>query len=191
MSLRCFIAIELDSFIRDNLLALGKQLQTELWGYDKGIKWVKAENLHLTVKFLGDIDDNKIISVCQACDEAVKDLSIFDIEVDNAGYFPPKASARVIWAGITQGADKLTELFSSIEDKLEGLGFDRENKPFSPHITLARIKNSENGRKAASIIDNLQTHPFGIQPVDAITLFSSNMSANGPVYDVVHRAELK
>ena len=191
MSLRCFVAVELDSFIRDNLGALRKQLQTELWGYEKGIKWVKAENLHLTVKFLGDVDDNMIVDVCKACDEAASKHSAFDIEVDNVGYFPPKASARVIWAGVSQGAQELAKLFGSVEDNLEVLGFDKENKPLSPHITLSRIKNSENGRKASSIIDQLETHPFGIQGVEALTLFSSNLTSSGPVYDVVHRAELK
>ncbi len=188
MSMRCFIAVELDSFIRDNLSALRKQLQTELWGYEKGIKWVKSENLHVTVKFLGDVDDNKIMDVCKGCDEAASEHSTFDIEVGNAGYFPPRASARVIWAGLTQGAEQLRNLFASVEDNMEMLGFDKENKPFSPHITLARIKNSENGRKAASIIDDLVTHPFGVQGVEALTIFSSNLTSDGPVYNVVHRA---
>ena len=188
--MRCFIAVELDSFIRDNLGALRKQLQTELWGYDKGIKWVKSENLHVTVKFLGDVDDNKIMDICNACDDAASEHSAFDIEVGSAGYFPLKASARVIWAGVTQGAKELTGLFASVENNIEPLNFPRDNKQFSPHITLARIKNSENGRKAASIIDQLETHPFGIQAVEALTIFTSDLTSNGPVYEVVHRAKL-
>ena len=191
MALRCFVAIELDTMIHENLSALRKQLQSELWGNDKGIKWVKPDNIHLTLKFLGDVDDNRIIDLCQACDAAAAEHSPFDFEVCTAGTFPPAGAARVIWAGINSGLQNLSSLFNSVEEHCEQAGFDKEGRKFSPHITLARIKLAETGKYVSNMVNSLETLPFGCQGVEAITIFSSTLEPDGPTYDIIHRSQLK
>ncbi len=191
MSMRCFIAIELEDFIVNNLSALRKQLQTELWGHDKGLKWVKSDNMHLTIKFLGDIDDSKINEVCKSCDKAAQAHEQFDIELGEVGTFPPHGAARVIWAGLTSGQDQLKGLYNSVEEELDKLEIPKEGRKFNPHATLARIKLAETGKYACNIVENLHVLPFGCQGVESLTIFNSTLEPDGPSYEVIHRSSLR
>lgn len=189
--MRCFIAIELDEVICQHLGALRKQLQTKLWGFEKGLKWVKPDNYHLTMKFLGDVDDSMIMDVCRACDRAAQSHQSFDIELGSVGTFPNAGAARVIWAGLTAGIEPVRSLYNSLEEQMHELRFNAEEKKFNPHTTLARIKLAETGRKVSEIVANLQTLPFGIQTVEHLTIFQSVLENEGAAYNVIHKAALK
>lgn len=189
--MRCFIAVELTDYIVNNICSLQKQLKNELWGRDKGVKWVKPENIHITIKFLGDIEDSKINAVCKSCDQAVAEFNPFDIEIGNVGTFPANGgAARVVWAGISGDMKPLNDLFNSVENKLDKLDIPKEGRRFNPHATIARIKLAETGRNVTEIVSNLEMLPFGLQTVDALTIFSSTLDNEGPGYHVIHRSML-
>lgn len=189
--MRCFIAIELDESICQNLGALRKELQCKLWGHDKGLKWVRSENYHLTMKFLGDVEDRMIMDVCRACDRAAAEHERFDFELGTTGTFPASGAARVIWAGVSDGLEKLQALHRSLEKQMENLRFNAEERKFSPHTTLARIKLAETGRTAAEVVNGLTTLPFGTQGVEYLTIFQSSLEDEGSNYSVIHRSHLK
>ena len=145
MSIRCFIAIELDEAVRKELDRLQNRLQRRLNSLDTSIKWVRPENIHLTLKFLGDVQDDVIADICSAVSMAVAGVVPFDFELANCGCFPPGGSARVLWTGITDGSKELQSLQTAVENHLEMLDFPPEGRKFTPHLTLARIKNAKTG----------------------------------------------
>ncbi|MBI4949904.1 MAG: RNA 2',3'-cyclic phosphodiesterase [Deltaproteobacteria bacterium] len=111
----------------------------------RGISWVKPASIHLTLKFLGEIDPAKADAIATALEYASKGIGPFEVKVSGLGAFPNMMNPRVLWAGIG-GNDALKRLSANIEDGLEPLGFEREGRPFTPHLTLCRVKSSNDGR---------------------------------------------
>lgn len=144
------------------------------------ITWVTPERVHLTVRFIGQVDDSQASAIEAALTPAIA-VPPFDLHVTGLGTFPPRGAPRVLWAGIDGQIDALRAAEREVSDRLARLGIAREDRPYSPHLTLARVKEAA-GLRAASLVEGVADRDFGSTRVDAITLFESRLSSKGPTY---------
>lgn len=187
MAMRCFIAVDIEEKLKTQL----EEIQKKIMVCEADIKYVERENIHLTLKFLGNIDEEKIEPINKALLRVADEYSPFEIEVGGVGVFPNPSYLRVIWVGISKGQDKLCEIHKRIEENLYPLGFKRENRGFSGHITLGRVKSPRNKAKLVEVLSQLRDVQIGTQTVDSIELKRSQLSPTGPVYTTLRSVELK
>ena len=185
-SLRTFIAVEISSEVRTR----ARQLVGKLQETGAKVTWVKPEAMHLTLKFLGDVDLLDVPSVCEAVTTAVADLPPFEIEVHGAGAFPSASRPRTIWLGVSRGNEELVEVHDAIDRALSRLGYRQENRRFRPHLTLGRVRGdrdlSELGRLVTQHADSIG----GVASVDEVVVFSSELEAEGPIHEPLAVAPL-
>jgi 2'-5' RNA ligase len=180
--IRSFIAVELPGEFRLALARLQERLKS---GSRAPVKWVDPDIIHLTLKFLGNIDSALTGRITEAIREAARGLHPFRLEMSGLGVFPSPARVRVVWGGLTGEVEKLVQLQHRIDTALVPLGFQPESRPFTPHLTLARVRDhaapdqrQELGRLITA------THfevPGGIK-VDAVHLMRSQLTPQGPIY---------
>lgn len=153
------------------------------------ILWVTPERMHVTIRFIGYVDDERASAVVRALRDPVG-VPSFDLAVAGTGAFPPKDTPRVIWAGIEEeGRASLAAVEREVSDRLTPLGIAEEDRAYRPHLTLGRVKES-GGLRTAALLDGLAEHQFGLARVDAITLFESRLSPKGPTYVPVSRTPI-
>jgi 2'-5' RNA ligase len=147
------------------------------------LKMVKPQNIHLTVRFLGDISP----SMVDAIHEEMKQLSLtpFTVELTGLGAFPKLNYPRVVWAGIRKGADELKDVFGQLEPRLRGLGFKPDHKGFSPHLTIARVRNGRNKAQLIKLIRELENREFGVVKAECLRLKKSDLTPKGPIYSTL------
>ncbi|MEN6451611.1 MAG: RNA 2',3'-cyclic phosphodiesterase [Thermoguttaceae bacterium] len=186
-TLRTFVAVEITPAIR----ARTGELIAALAGTPADVKWVEPHNLHLTVKFLGEVHDRDILDVCRAVKRGTAGLEPFPLELRGAGAFPAAARPRTVWLGAGEGADQMVVLHDRIEANLAELGYREEHRRFQTHLTLGRVRGA-----GASIVDlgrliqQQADFAAGQMTVDKVTIFSSTLTREGPIYDVVGTATL-
>ena len=152
------------------------------------LTWVTPDRMHLTVRFIGAADDEKLAALRRVL-EAPFETTGFTLSVHGTGTFPPKGPPRVVWAGLQDGRDRLRALEREMTARLSTIGIPPEDRPYNPHLTLARVREPA-GLRAAVLLDGLQAHAFGESPIDAITLFESRLSPKGPTYVALSRTAL-
>ena len=184
--MRCFIAVDIDENIKARLAEVAGRIADQCSIKRRDVKWVKPEIIHLTLKFLGDIPNERSVDVCNAVESACENHNIFEIEIAGIGYFGGR-SARVIWAGIDGGSEQLGLLAGDIDIQLAEEGFSPEKRKFSGHLTLARVKNFTAGIKLAGICDKAEFQDFnaGSSCVDSVKVYQSELTQTGPVYTVL------
>lgn len=184
---RAFVAIDIDESIRQKLVAAQKQLATV--GAD--IKLVESENVHVTMKFLGDVPDNKIAAITDAVRTAVIGTQSFDIQIQGIGAFPNMRYIRVIWAGVADGRDVVIALERNIDRELQKLGFPPE-RGFVPHLTLARVRSPRGKEQLATTVEGMakDNTEFGGMRAKAVELKQSQLTSKGPIYSTIARIEL-
>lgn len=184
--MRTFIAVDLDSKIKDSLLDLISRLSRK--GAD--VRWVKKQGMHITLKFLGEIPETKIPNIRNSIQRACDAQRSFSLSFQGTGSFPPQHKfPRVLWAGIEQ-SHSLSELHETIEDELEKLDFPRERRRFQPHLTLGRVKSNKN---ISAVLEELNDHResnFGSMHVQRVTFFKSTLKPSGAEYDVLSDFQL-
>ncbi len=185
--MRSFIAIEIDPEILEKLDRFGKEIGAEIRGRKGSVKWVCPERMHLTLKFLGEVDESLIPEIAGAMDTAAGQTGGFSMEIEGAGTFG--RPARVIWAGIREN-QALRGLYERLENELVTLGFEAEERDYSPHLTLGRVKEPKAGRQIFKIVENMQSREFGKFDVERICLFKSELTNEGPVYTLLHSSNL-
>jgi RNA 2',3'-cyclic 3'-phosphodiesterase len=185
-SLRTFIAVELNSSLREALARIQKELKSS--GADA--KWVKPENIHLTLKFLGAIPLDKIETINRVLQDIADQFPAFAISLSQLGAFPKIEFPRVIWIDLKEGKETLERLAKEIEAKLSSLGFPPEDRAFQTHITLARIKSAQNRLNLVKQLKETDV-PALNQKIDKITFFKSTLTPKGPVYEVLKEIILK
>ncbi|MBN1846768.1 MAG: RNA 2',3'-cyclic phosphodiesterase [Sedimentisphaerales bacterium] len=190
MSIRCFIAIELDEAIQREFSRLQEKWGRSLRDCQSEIKWVRPANIHLTLRFLGDVDDRHLVDVCQAATEAAAAVGPFSIAFGGAGTFPPHGAARVAWIGLTEGLDELGSLYKNLEEQLGLLDYPPEHRGFSPHLTLARIRQAAAGQRVRQVVGAADISDLGGQTVTQVTVFQSDLTPAGPIYSALHHAPL-
>lgn len=188
--IRAFIAIELPDELKLALV----QLQTELKSARQSfVKWVALEGIHLTLKFLGNIAVDNVNEIIEAINRASKGISPFQVETTDLGVFPNLRNPRVFWLGIGGNLDSLINLQKRIDDVMKPLGFVPEKRAFTPHLTLARIRESaslQNRREFSDLIDRAH---FDIKckiGINSISLMRSQLLPGGAVYTCLGEVKL-
>ena len=188
---RCFIAIELPEEIKAGLFQLQAQLKS---GNQPWVKWVDPYSTHLTLKFLGSVAVDRIGEITGAMEGAVQEASPFPLEVKGLGVFPNLRRVQVAWVGVSGEVDKLARLQQRIESNLARLGFAPELRPFTPHLTLARLRDraspDERQRFGQLIADTKFEAAYSFQ-VDAINLMRSQLTREGAIYSQISSVQLK
>ncbi|MBF0619696.1 MAG: RNA 2',3'-cyclic phosphodiesterase [Candidatus Omnitrophica bacterium] len=180
--IRTFIAIKLNNDIRHALINIQKDLQTA----DANVKWVEPQNIHLTLKFLSDTDPSLLNAIKATLDKITRTTPAFDITLSNLGAFPDLTRPEIIWAEITNGALPLMHIFNKLEQELDFLGFKKEGRAFSAHVTLGRVKGLRNVECLARNITETKI-PAGLsQKIGSLTLFESKITHQGPTYTELH-----
>jgi RNA 2',3'-cyclic 3'-phosphodiesterase len=176
-SIRTFIAIKIPS------LEPLRRVLKELAGMGRALKTVDPDNLHVTLKFLGQTDMNLVPEVRALMEQAARSSASCELTITGLGVFPHAQRPNVVWAGL-QGSDTLASLAADLEAGLEPQGFPRENRPFVPHLTLARVK----ARPPESLRDLLSRHaksPFGTVAIDHLEFIRSEPGPDGSQYTIL------
>jgi 2'-5' RNA ligase len=187
---RCFIAIELPDGVKRGLRELQAQLKA---GSQAPVKWVDPNNIHLTLKFLGNVAAGRIDEIGQAMTESVRGTSPFSLEVKELGVFPNSRRVQIVWVGVSGELEKLSRLQQRIESGLEKLGFAPENRRFTPHLTLARLRDRatpQEREKLGQLIAETEFEAAQSFTVNSVKLIKSQLTREGPIYSQLSSAAL-
>ncbi|HJQ25005.1 MAG TPA: RNA 2',3'-cyclic phosphodiesterase [Blastocatellia bacterium] len=176
-SIRTFVCIEVPAAIKARLEALQRTLRQS----DVPISWVKPANIHLTLKFLGDVAASRIEDVRHAVERACQSIPPFEISVEGSGGFPSAKRPRVLWVGLAPLPEALRRLHSNVEAELEREGFAREGRRFAPHLTIARVRDPF---KAQATVEALQAAGFAAETFRAteVVVMRSELHPSGSIY---------
>lgn len=184
--MRAFIAIEISEDIRE---ALG-QVQSRLKYAGADVKWVEPNNIHLTLKFLGEITDEKAEKVKSILDAIGSQIRPFEISLKDVGAFPKIEYPRVIWAGLDKGAGEAKALAARIDEELAKIGFQPETRPFASHFTIGRVRSAKNKDALKEKMTGLELPTGNSQAIKSVALFQSTLTPRGSIYTKLHEAKL-
>jgi len=187
--MRVFIAIDIDEEIRKGIANLQAEMQGKVDIKKSDVKWVNPKNIHLTLKFLGEIKDKDTVEVCNIAKEAASRYKGFELNIETVGFFGGK-SVRVLWVGTGNGSENLLELQKDLEQQLDSAGWPAEKRQFSGHLTLCRIRNSKAGVKLAQVTEGYRDFKLGSISVESVTVYQSQLTPSGPVYTVLGNYKL-
>lgn len=185
--MRLFIAIEIPDQIKKAMAEVQGRLKNT--GVDAG--WTRPEGIHLTLKFMGEVQESKVPEIMAALTKAVQDVKSFRLDVAGTGAFPNPKNARVVWIGVSGEIDVLTKLQAAVEEAITRLGFKQEDRAFTPHLTLGRIKfirSRDTWLKALEEIKGIKLSAFDVH---AVSLMKSELKLSGAIYTEIGRVELK
>ena len=178
MTNRLFIALEVPENIRDEII----KLRDSLYGDSSNTRWEKIDKLHITLKFLGDVDEKQNAYICDAVEKSVKGFLKFNLTFDRFGLFERNKIPAVFWIGLKNNP-VILQLYENIEENLSRLGFPKEKRKFKAHLTLLRIKGGED------IISLKKMAETGINTIEfkaeKISLFKSQLNRSGSVYTTI------
>jgi 2'-5' RNA ligase len=184
---RTFIAIDPGNTIRERLIGL----QQALGRAGTEVKWVEPDNLHVTLLFLGEVDMVAVPSVCEAVAEGCRQQSAFAMTIEKAGCFPNPRRPRILWAGVGQGVQEVCSLHDRLEEPLLALGcYRREERQYSPHITLGRVRSAGPTEKLAAALAKQAAWKGGETMVREVLVMGSELTPQGPIYTVLSRTRL-
>ncbi len=185
-SLRLFIAVPLPPPLKEEI---GKVLDRLRRGAG-GVRWVRPDNVHITLKFLGNVSEGRVEEVAQAMRRAAEGHAPFEIEIRGAGGFPTDRSPRVLWIGIGDERGRLFELHRDLQKELSPLGFPTEDREFRPHLTLGRVKADKDKRRVSLLLEEIKGREFGRMEVKELVLYESRLKPSGAEYHDLERAAL-
>jgi 2'-5' RNA ligase len=184
---RTFIAVDISEAIRTNTIAL----QESLAKTGAAVKWVEPESMHITLLFLGEVDDRELPAICRAVKDIAGREAPFSLRVAGVGAFPNARHPKILWAGITDGAEALRRLYDDLETKMLDLGcYRKEERGYTPHLTLGRAKADRDGFTLAPELAKRNGWDGGSTMIEEVLVFSSVLERDGPVYTVLGRGEL-
>ena len=178
--IRSFIAFDIDS---ESVLKRMTEVQTILTKTGADLKLVEPKNIHMTLRFLGNITPSTVENIFEEMKKV--QFTPFDVRLHSVGAFPNPRYPRVVWAGITQGADQLRSIFEQLEPKLLGLGFAPDPKGFSPHLTIARVRSGRNRVELAKCLSENENCEFGVIDAKCLKLKRSDLTPRGPIYSTL------
>jgi 2'-5' RNA ligase len=176
--IRSFLAIELPKSILEKI----DEVQGDLRSTHADVRWVNPEKIHLTLKFFGNVEESRIDSIFKSIEEPIQNTLPFSLKARGIGAFPSLRNPRVIWMGLVEGREILTALQKQIETRLEKIGFEPEDRPFHPHLTLGRMKSSRGKEELAEKMEKHKEGEFGDFKVERVVLFRSDLRPSGPIY---------
>jgi 2'-5' RNA ligase len=183
-TIRTFIAVELPQEIHDKL----KQLQDDLKASMPDVRWTKYGNVHLTLKFLGDVQISRIDAISETLRGIARQFSPFTISLTGIGAFPNSRRPRVVWVGLEKGGDKLIKIAESIEASMRKLGFPREKRKFSPHLTVGRVRRLTNPSAMTQALERSVVGKIGEFVVQRVSLIRSQLDPAGSIYTILTEA---
>ena len=181
--LRLFSAEEISEEVRSEAAGIVARLGEK----NADVKWAAKENMHITLKFLGRTMPEEAEKLKKALAEVAGVTRAFRVRLSKLGAFPPGGSARVIWLGVEEGERELKALSEEVEDKLSFLGFSKEERPFSAHLTLGRVRSGKNLGPLVRLMKETTFRSKELFLAEALTLYKSELSPLGPRYEVIRR----
>lgn len=178
MAIRVFIAIEIDSEIKDKISEYLSKLKRT--GAD--VKWVSPENIHLTVKFIGHIENEALIDLNKVINDAVSGIEPFSISIGNIGAFPNLNKPRVVFACVQEQGNSLFNIYERLDKGVESLGIKKESKKYVGHITLGRVKSQRNISRLINTLNSGAEYHFGCEKITSLSLIQSRLTPTGPLY---------
>jgi 2'-5' RNA ligase len=177
---RSFISIDLED---QQILSRVASIISSLQALGGDLKPVEVENIHLTLKFLGNVSTPRLADV----KSSIKQLTFpsFSAEIKGTGAFPNLKHMNVVWVGVDEGWSQVEQIYEQVEKLLSSLGFRRENRPFSPHITIARVRSGRKRDEIGNFLQHLSEESFGAITVDKVRLKQSVLSSSGPKYSTL------
>ncbi|MDH3442938.1 MAG: RNA 2',3'-cyclic phosphodiesterase [Deltaproteobacteria bacterium] len=183
--IRAFIAVEIDPAVIQRMIEVTDELKDRI----PGIRWNAQSNCHLTLKFLGDIDEGQVEPIARALEGALSPFPRFTINAKGLGVFPDAKKPRVLWIGVE--GKPLASMAEKIESALVPLGFEREKKSFTPHLTIGRWRQFKRlEMNLADTLEKYQNRNFGVSAVDKAILFQSILNPGGAVYRTLKAVRL-
>lgn len=186
MNVRIFVAVEITGEIRKKLA----EFQDELKKVDADVGWVAPENLHITLKFIGHIDEEKIETVTGIIKDALTHIKPFDLRYAGVGTFPTEKNPRVIFADVIDTGGVLAKIHERLDNQLMAVGVEHEDRKFEAHLTVGRIKTRRNVRRLIEHLNSYNGFDFGSEHVAQVVLMKSDLSPEGPIYTKLHSVDL-
>jgi 2'-5' RNA ligase len=185
--LRTFIALDLGDAVRARLIALQEKLATAA----PEVKWVGPDNLHVTLLFLGEIDQREVIDICRTVQTVASGMPAFALSVEGTGAFPNLRRPRTIWVGAGQGQQEVCMLHDALERPLLELGcYRREERKYTPHVTLGRVKTEHVAPTLEPALRKHELWKAGEATIHEVHVMASELTPRGPIYTVLSRARL-
>jgi 2'-5' RNA ligase len=184
--IRSFLAIELPEPIQRKI----GEVQGGLKSSRADVRWTNPEKIHVTLKFFGNIEESKIDPIFKSIEEPIRNTLPFSLKVRGVGAFPHLKNPRVIWIGLVDEKETLTSLQKQIETYLEKIGFQPEDRPFRPHLTLGRMKSSRGKEELVGRMEKHKEEEFGGFKVERVVLFKSDLRPSGPIYTPLREMKL-
>jgi len=188
---RSFIAIELPDGVKRGLRELQAQLKESS---QAPIKWVDPANIHLTLKFLGNVAADRLNEITAAMTQAVQGTPSFSLKLQDLGVFPNPRRVQIVWVGVGGEVEKLARLQQRVESGLEKLGFPPEGRRFTPHLTLARLRDRATPEERQRLGQLIAETEFDAAPsfiADSVKLMKSQLTREGPIYSQISSVALK
>ena len=185
--MRTFFCLELPENVKNEAGSVGRSIDSPAY-----VKWVSGENIHITLKFLGDVDGGRIEEIRERAEGTARRAEPFELEIDRLGGFPHLGFPKVIWLGSNSPPESIFKLHRDLEESLFGLGFEKEDRDYVPHVTLGRTKDDDD-RKIEQLGQKLEEMNFDQSwtvPIEELTLMQSELRSDGPVYTPLFRVEL-
>ncbi len=188
MNKRIFVAIDISDEARIKVADYIENLRGEFSNLRVG--WEKAEKLHLTLKFLGDIDSNELRNLTEAVKKTTQQFSSFKLRISQTGVFPSKRNARILWLGIDDENRNLQKINDVLETECEQKGFVKESRNFRAHLTIGRLRESD---KSKELIDRHLNKTFAAVKfeISEIVIYESRLQKSGSIYSIVKRQKLE
>jgi RNA 2',3'-cyclic 3'-phosphodiesterase len=184
---RLFCAVELSDDVRERLRDHIQRLRETV--PEAAASWTRVENIHLTLKFFGNVDVDRIPAISGAASRAIKEFSSFQIEVGGTGVFPKPSRAQVLWIGVSDPSGKLLSLQRQLESEWAREGFEKEDRAYRPHLTIARLRKPEGARRLADAHLQLKFEPSKVDLKELI-VFRSELSPKGSKYTPIFNHKL-
>ncbi|MEM9411726.1 MAG: RNA 2',3'-cyclic phosphodiesterase [Planctomycetota bacterium] len=185
--IRTFIAVDVSSAIKNSAAKVIHRLSADAVDFN----WVEKENLHITLNFLGDVEEAEVPAVCRLVEKTVTDFGSFELEVRGLGCFPKPEKPRVMWMGVEAGGRELIELNGRLAEALETMRFPRERNDYRPHLTLGRIRRGGRWSPVLSeAVNDGYKVPGGSMIVNQVVVYSSYLDRIGPTYTAMSRIDL-
>lgn len=187
--MRCFVAIDIDQQVRDEIKNLVDELKDAINSRSGEMKWVRPDAIHLTLKFIDEVKDKDVPMLCEVVERVAQKYEHFHLELEEVGAFgsPPK----VIWVGIKDVDDILAKMAAELEEELFKVGFAKEGRKFTPHLTICRIKSLKAARNAEDVLQDYEDFEGPDLPVEAVCVYQSELTEKGPVYTQLCKTGLK
>ena len=185
MKIRTFICIELPDSIRTKL----GEIQTEMKTLGSSVRWTRSDGIHLTLKFLGDVEKQNIEQIVEQTIEASRIHSPAKIEVKESGAFPDFKKPRVFWIGVHDPNGALARLQMAIDTKLDKIGFKKEQRRFSPHLTIGRVKSHDGLNATSRALEEMNIEPMTFLAKQVVVM-QSQLQPKGAVYTPLHIIKL-